>query len=79
VGLIAGIIEKRGIPTVCLSLLREVSEKVLPPRTLFVPYPMGSPLGEPGNPDLQNRVIRAALDLLNSSRKLPLLVDFEYG
>ena len=76
-GLIAGVIEKCGIPTVCLSLLREVSEKVLPPRTLFVPFPMGSPLGEPGNPDLQNRIIRAALDLLNNSEKLPLLADFE--
>jgi len=45
VGLIASVIEKSGIPTVCLSLLREVAEKVRPPRTLFVPFPIGYPLG----------------------------------
>jgi hypothetical protein len=79
VGLIAGVIEKRGIPTVCLSLLREVSRKVLPPRTLFVPFPMGSPLGEPRNPELQSRIIRAALRLLNDAHHLPLIVDFKRG
>ncbi len=78
-GLIAGVIEKQGIPTICLSLLREVSEKVRPPRTLFVPFPMGSPLGEAGNPDLQTRTIRAALALLNSSERLPMMVEFDGG
>src|SRR6516164_2622608 len=71
VGLIASVIEKSGIPTVCLSLLREVSEKVRPPRTLFVPFPIGYPLGAPDQPELQHSIIRAALDLLNPTGSLP--------
>jgi hypothetical protein len=77
VGLIASIIEKSGIPTVCLSLLREVSEKVKPPRTLFVPFPMGYPLGRPHDSEIQLAVIRAALKLFGDSESLPLLRDFE--
>jgi hypothetical protein len=77
VGLIASVIEKTGIPTVCLSLLREVSEKVTPPRTLFVPFPMGYPLGRPHDPAMQFAVIRAAMRLVGESGPLPILRDFE--
>jgi len=77
VGLIASVIEKAGIPTVCLSLLREVAEKVRPPRALFVPFQHGYPLGEPGRPDLQHAIIGHALDLLTSAEALPILTDFK--
>lgn len=77
VGLIASVIEKAGIPTVCLSLLREVSERVKPPRTLFVPFAMGYPLGKPRDPITQLAVIRAAVTLLEDSEPLPILRDFE--
>jgi hypothetical protein len=77
VGLIASVIEKAGIPTVCLSLLREVAVKVKPPRCLFVPFPHGYPLGKPNQPELQHRVLRAALDLLKGQRAEPFLRDFK--
>ena len=77
VGLIASVIEKSGIPTVCLSLLREVSEKVRPPRTLFVSFPIGYPLGAPDQPELQHSVIREALDLFRATGLLPLLHSYE--
>jgi hypothetical protein len=77
VGLIASVIEKAGIPTVCLSLLREVTEKVKPPRALFLPFRMGYPLGEPKNPSLQHQIISAALALLDGDNPLPVLRDFE--
>ncbi len=64
VGLIQRAIEYAGISTVSISLLREITEKTRPPRALFVPYPLGYPLGEPNNPDLQTRIIRAAFALL---------------
>lgn len=66
VSLIAAEIEKRGIATVCVILLREVAEKVRPPRALCVPFPFGYPLGKPHDAELQRRVIRAALALLES-------------
>jgi hypothetical protein len=77
VGLIASIIEKAGIPTVSVSLLREVSEKVRPPRTLFVPFPFGYPLGKPNQPALQHQVIEASLKLLTDQSPLPILANFE--
>jgi hypothetical protein len=75
VGLIASIIERARIPTVGLSLLRAVTEKVRPPRALFVPFPFGYPLGAPNQPDLQHQIIAAGLELLKSP--LPVLADFE--
>ncbi|HVB72078.1 MAG TPA: hypothetical protein VNE38_00835 [Ktedonobacteraceae bacterium] len=63
-GLIQRQIEYTGITTVSISLLREITEKTRPPRALFVPYPLGYPLGEPNNADLQTRIIQAAFALL---------------
>lgn len=77
VGLIQSIIEKAGIPTVSIALLREVAEKVSPPRTLFVDRPLGYPLGEPGAVEVQRRIIRRALSLLEGDRTLPLVESFE--
>lgn len=62
--LVAAALERAGISTVTLVLLREVAERVRPPRAMWVPFPHGYPLGAPGDPDLQHRVIEAALRLL---------------
>lgn len=76
VGLIGSIIEKAGISTVGLSLLRMVTKKVRPPRAMYVPFPFGYPLGKPNDANLQNRIIRSALALLESPEELPILRDF---
>ena len=79
VGLIAGVIEKTGMPTATLSLLREVTEKVRPPRALFVPFPLGYPLGKPNQPALQHQIIRQALGMLEDPAPLPILWEFTPG
>jgi hypothetical protein len=56
-------------------MVREHTEKVKPPRALFVPFPFGHALGRPNDPDLQHRVLRAALDLLTEPAG-PVLRDF---
>ena len=77
VSLVAAEIERAGIPTVVLQLLRDVAEKVRPPRALFVPFPHGYPLHEPHEPELQKAVMKAALELLDSPcDQVPLLVDY---
>jgi hypothetical protein len=76
VGLIQRTIEFAGITTVSISLLREITEKIRPPRALFVPFPLGYPLGEPNNPDLQVRIMRAAFSLLSRS-DIPVLEDLQ--
>ncbi len=76
VGLIQAAIERVGITTVSITLLKEVTEKIQPPRAMFVSYHLGYPLGEPNNPELQKRVIKTALSLL-SRNDLPIMTEFE--
>jgi D-proline reductase (dithiol) PrdB len=58
------VIEASGIPTVCVIGLREIAERVRPPRTVHLKWPFGHPLGEPGNRDQQLAVIQYALSRL---------------
>ncbi len=76
VSLIAAELERNGISTVCIALLREVAEKVRPPRALAVPFPHGYPLGRPNDPALQKRVMTQALALLGREGPGPVLEDF---
>jgi hypothetical protein len=71
------VVEKSGIPTVSISLLREVTERIRPPRALVVDRPLGYPLGESHEIDLQKRIMMASLKLLLRPLKEPLLVEFE--
>ena len=48
--LIAAELERAGIPTVVIQLLRMVTEKVGPPRALWVPFRHGYPLDTPNDP-----------------------------
>lgn len=76
--LIAAEIERKGVPTVVIQLLREVAEKIRPPRALFVPFPHGYSLGEPNHPGKQHAVIEAALGMFeNPLLSPPALVDFK--
>ena len=73
--MLARVLETHGIATTSVSLVREHTEKVKPPRALFVPFPFGHAFGRPYDPDLQHRVLRAALDLLGAPAG-PVLRDF---
>jgi hypothetical protein len=77
VGLVAAELERQGISTVAIQLLREVAERVRPPRALFVPFRHGYPLDMPGDPERQHAVLKAALKLLEDpEHRPPTIVDF---
>jgi len=77
VGLVAAELERQGIATVAIQLLRFIAERVRPPRALCVPFPHGYPLGAPDAPDRQHAVIEAALGLLEDpDLRVPALVDY---
>jgi hypothetical protein len=77
VSLVAAELERHGIVTVVIQLLREVAEKVRPPRALFVPFKHGYPLGAPFDPTCQTAVVEAALRLLEEpGLRPPVLVDY---
>jgi hypothetical protein len=75
VSLIAAEIERRGITSVCIVLLREVAEKVRPPRALFVPFRHGYPLDRPNDAARQRAVVEGALGVVEGNGAAPLLVD----
>ena len=78
-GLLQSIIEKAGIATVSISLLLDITTRVEPPRVLVVDRPLGYPLGEPNNADLQKRIMLAAFELLPKTVSEPLIVRFPNG
>ncbi len=78
VSLVAAELERQGIATVAIQLLRNVAKRVRPPRALFVPFRHGYPLDVPRSPERQHAVIEAALRLLeNPDLRPPVLVDYE--
>lgn len=77
-GLIQRAIERAGIPTVSISLLRKLTEEVRPPRTLFLRWPFGHPLGEPGNVAQQMKVIRDSFRALKEIKEPGTIIDLPY-
>ena len=73
---LAQLIELRGTPTVVLALVRVQIEKVRPPRGLWTTFQLGRPMGEPGGKELQHRVLRQALSLLERTDGPVILEDF---
>jgi len=76
VSLIAAELERCGITTICVVLLREVAKKVRPPRALFVPFRHGYPLGLPNDAPTQRAVIEAALRITERDAAPPILETF---
>lgn len=70
------MIESRGFATVVVGLVRPHMEKSRVPRGLWVPFPLGRPFGEPEDPAFQQRVIGAALALLERRDGPSIIVDF---
>lgn len=71
VGLIAAELERQGVATVAIQLLREVAEAVRPPRTLLVPFRHGYPLDRPDAPEAQHAVLAAALRMAEEEQGPP--------
>jgi hypothetical protein len=75
VGALSHYLEDEGIATTQVSLVREHTEALAPPRALWVPFMLGRPFGVPDDPAFQRRVLVAALALLERESG-PVLEDF---
>jgi hypothetical protein len=75
VGALGHYIEREGVPTAQISLIREQTAAIKPPRALWVPFMLGRPFGAPDQPEFQRRVLRALLALFERSGG-PVLEDF---
>lgn len=74
-GALGHYIERAGVATTSISLIRAQTEKVKPPRALWVPFALGRPLGSSAEPEFQKQVMRAAFDLLETATE-HTVVDF---
>lgn len=77
-GLIQREIEKEGIPTIGVSIVREYSEKVKPPRTVFLRWPFGHPIGLPFNVAQQRVVLAEAFRALLTIKEPGAIIDLPY-
>jgi hypothetical protein len=75
VGALGHYLEDEGLATASISLIRLHTEKIRPPRALWVPFELGRPLGVPDDPAFQMRVLRSLLGLFSESSG-PVLVDY---
>lgn len=71
--------EAAGIATVGVSLCEEITSKVRPPRTLYVPFGFGYPLGEADDAVLQTRIVVEALSLLEAKGPPPVTREWNVG
>ena len=64
---LAHVFEAAGLSTIVLASMKEVAERIGPPRTLYCEFPLGRPLGKPGDAEFQTDVIRRGLALLDAT------------
>jgi hypothetical protein len=78
VGLVQRVIEARGIPTVALSMIPDLTRAVGVPRLAGISYPMGQALGRPGDADGQRAVLRSLLEILTTARGPDTYVELPF-
>lgn len=75
-GALSHYIERAGVATTGISLIREHVAGMNVPRSLWVPFPLGRPMGPADDAEFQRDVLRAGLQLLNSATE-PTVADYE--
>jgi hypothetical protein len=78
VGLLAREIEARGVTTVGLALVKEVAVAAHAPRFLYLHWPFGHALGEPGNVAQQRTVLHDMLSMSIEAPRPGLVVELPY-
>ena len=74
-GLIQRAVEQAGIPTIGVTLQKEVTRRVKPPRALFLRYPFGHPMGEAFAVRQQRAVLLAGLEALETITEPGTIVE----
>jgi len=77
VGALGHYLEQEGVATTQVSLVREHTEALAPPRALWVPFMLGRPFGVPRHAEFQRNVLLAALRLLESDHG-PVIEDYPH-
>ena len=76
-GLIQRAVESTGIATISITLSKEITRKIKPPRAVFTNLPMGHPLGFPGQRFRQIQVLRLLLNYLKDIQIPGSIIDLD--
>ena len=76
-GLIQRAVEAIGIATISITLSKEITRKVKPPRAVFTNLPIGHPLGFPGQRFRQIQVLRLLLKHLKDIQIPGTVIDLD--
>ncbi|TDL66201.1 hypothetical protein E2R56_23805 [Rhodococcus qingshengii] len=77
-GLIQFAIEKAGIPTISITHLVNLSEKVRVPRALHLRFPLGRSFGRAGEQDLQRKILFDAIQYLEKITVPESIIELPY-
>jgi hypothetical protein len=75
VGLVANALEAAGISTILITVRPEITTGVGAPRSMYVRFPLGNSVGEPGRSDQQRTILLAAFDALQRLDQPGLMVE----
>jgi len=78
VGLIQYGIENAGIPTISITHLADLSEKVRIPRALHLRFPLGRSFGRAGEQDLQRKILLDAIYYLREVTVPETIIKLPY-
>jgi D-proline reductase (dithiol) PrdB len=78
VGLLARGIEAYGVTTVAVALVQELAVAVKAPRMLYLHWPFGHALGEPGNVNQQRTILHEMFSLARAAPCPGLVVTLPY-
>jgi hypothetical protein len=74
---LANVFEAAGLVTVSLVSVLSQAQRARPPRALYCEFPLGRPLGRPGDPAFQHAVLEAAFGLLDvPCAEVPVLAHY---
>jgi len=81
VSLVARHLEEAGIATVIVGSAQDIVETAGVPRFVFVDYPLGNPMGRPGELAEQRYTVEAALELLTTAvaPRMTRRLDLDWG
>ena len=74
---LARLIEAAGIPTVVVTMMPDVADRLLTPRVVGVEFPFGHPFGPPGDTRTQRHVLLTALSVLAGAARPRTRVDID--
>ena len=79
--LVARHLEAAGIATVIIGSAQDIVETAGVPRFVFVDYPLGNPVGKPGDTAEQQSIVEAALELLTAAiaPRMTLRMPLDWG